>query len=155
MTTFLNGLWQGALIAAAVWLVLGLTPRLNAATRYVIWWATLLVVSLLPLRTLWTGFPGETAGSAGASRDKSCGGSAAANAFRPDDFRANCQSRAGFDGWQSHRRLGRFMALAPDHVGRPAGVDDGRRRLDSGVDGADDSIDQRLPVNAADQAWRG
>jgi beta-lactamase regulating signal transducer with metallopeptidase domain len=59
MTIFLNGLWQGALLAAAIWLLLRLTPRLNAATRYVVWWATLLAVLGLPLRALWTNSPAE------------------------------------------------------------------------------------------------
>ena len=43
-----NTLWQAAIIAISVWLLLRLTPRMNAATRYAIWWATLGAVLLLP-----------------------------------------------------------------------------------------------------------
>src|SRR5215469_16838295 len=45
----LNSLWQAALAAALVWAALRwLRPRFNAATRYVIWWAALGVILLLP-----------------------------------------------------------------------------------------------------------
>ena len=44
----LNGLWQGAAIAALAWIVMRFLPRLNAATRYAIWWAVLGAVLLLP-----------------------------------------------------------------------------------------------------------
>ncbi|HEX4056421.1 MAG TPA: M56 family metallopeptidase [Tepidisphaeraceae bacterium] len=49
MTTLLNGLWQGAMLVALVWIMLKIVPRLNAATRYVIWWITMLVAVILPL----------------------------------------------------------------------------------------------------------
>lgn len=40
-----------AALAAALWIGLRLTPRhaLNAATRYVVWWAALLITAVLPL----------------------------------------------------------------------------------------------------------
>ena len=48
----LNSLWQAAIVAALIWLALKLTARIktpfNAATRYVIWWAALAVVLVLP-----------------------------------------------------------------------------------------------------------
>src|SRR5215469_7805707 len=44
----LNRLWQAAVVAALVWLALRLSPRMNAATRFAIWWATLAVVLILP-----------------------------------------------------------------------------------------------------------
>ena len=46
-----NGAILGSILTAALWLVLRLTPRrvLNAATRYAMWWALLLVVMALPL----------------------------------------------------------------------------------------------------------
>ena len=47
----LNSLWQAVLVAAAVWLLLKLTPRINAATRHAVWWAVLAVVVLLPVVT--------------------------------------------------------------------------------------------------------
>jgi beta-lactamase regulating signal transducer with metallopeptidase domain len=47
----LNSLWQAAAVAAAVWLLLKWTPRINAATRYAVWWAVLAVVVLLPVVT--------------------------------------------------------------------------------------------------------
>ncbi|HXB67380.1 MAG TPA: M56 family metallopeptidase [Candidatus Acidoferrales bacterium] len=47
----LNSLWQAAAVAAVVWLLLKWTPRINAATRYAVWWAVLAVVVLLPMAT--------------------------------------------------------------------------------------------------------
>jgi len=44
----INTLWQAALIAAAVWIVLRFAPRINAATRHAIWWAALAVILVLP-----------------------------------------------------------------------------------------------------------
>ena len=50
LAALVNGAALGALVTAAVWLVLGVIPRrvLNAATRYVLWWATLAVAIALP-----------------------------------------------------------------------------------------------------------
>ncbi|BAC90919.1 M56 family metallopeptidase [Gloeobacter violaceus] len=46
---WLNGLWQGALLAAMVWCLLrALRRSTNATTRYVIWWVTLVAVLWLP-----------------------------------------------------------------------------------------------------------
>lgn len=49
LALLLNSLWQAAAVAALVWVVLKYAPRVNAATRYVIWWAALAIVLLLPL----------------------------------------------------------------------------------------------------------
>jgi uncharacterized protein (TIGR03435 family) len=52
LVAVLNSLWQASIVAALVWATLRLLARtrvsVNAATRYVIWWATLAVVLLLP-----------------------------------------------------------------------------------------------------------
>ena len=45
----LNGLWQGLLLVALVWCLLKALPRLNATTRYVIWWGALIAVVCLPI----------------------------------------------------------------------------------------------------------
>lgn len=45
----LNSLWQAALLAALVWLVLRFASRMNAATRFAIWWAVLAIVIVLPV----------------------------------------------------------------------------------------------------------
>lgn len=45
----LNSLWQAAAICVLASLVMRFPPRVNAATRYAIWWALLGVVLLLPL----------------------------------------------------------------------------------------------------------
>ncbi|HEY1883763.1 MAG TPA: M56 family metallopeptidase [Candidatus Cybelea sp.] len=55
----LNGLWQGAPLVAIAWLVTRLIPRSNAATRYAIWFATLLALVIVPILA--------TASHAGAS----------------------------------------------------------------------------------------
>ena len=52
MTTLLNGIWQGTFLAAAMWLLLKLLPRLNPTTRFTVLWVTLLAVVALPLGPL-------------------------------------------------------------------------------------------------------
>jgi len=49
MTTLLNGIWQGAMLAAAMWLLLKLIPRLNPTTRFTVLWIALIAVVALPL----------------------------------------------------------------------------------------------------------
>jgi beta-lactamase regulating signal transducer with metallopeptidase domain len=55
----LNGALLGIPIAALVWLILKIVPRrsLNAATRYAIWWACLVVVAALPATYLLPRLP--------------------------------------------------------------------------------------------------
>jgi beta-lactamase regulating signal transducer with metallopeptidase domain len=52
MTTLLNGIWQGTMLAGAMWLLLKLLPRLNPTTRFTVLWVTLLAVVALPLGPL-------------------------------------------------------------------------------------------------------
>ena len=52
MTTLLNGIGQGTFLAAAMWLLLKLLPRLNATTRFTVLWVTLLAVVALPFGPL-------------------------------------------------------------------------------------------------------
>jgi uncharacterized protein YjbI with pentapeptide repeats/beta-lactamase regulating signal transducer with metallopeptidase domain len=47
----LNALWQDALLVLCVWLLLRAWPRINAATRYVVWSATLVAGIVLPVGT--------------------------------------------------------------------------------------------------------
>ena len=49
MTTLLNGICQGAILAAAMWVLLKLLPRLNSTTRFTVLWLTLLAVMALPI----------------------------------------------------------------------------------------------------------
>jgi len=49
VTTLLNGIWEGTLLAVAMWLFLKLLPRLNPTTRFVVLWITLLAVLALLL----------------------------------------------------------------------------------------------------------
>src|SRR6516165_8816001 len=44
----LNSFWQAAALAALVWLALKVLPGVNASTRYVIWFAALLLLLVLP-----------------------------------------------------------------------------------------------------------
>jgi uncharacterized protein (TIGR03435 family) len=44
----MNSLWEAALLAALVWLALRFVSRMNAATRFAIWWAALGIVLILP-----------------------------------------------------------------------------------------------------------
>jgi uncharacterized protein (TIGR03435 family) len=49
LSAVVNSLWQALAVAVLVWLALRFMPRINAATRYAIWWATLGVVLILPV----------------------------------------------------------------------------------------------------------
>src|SRR5437868_1505760 len=45
----LNTLWQSVIVVGAVWMALRFSQlRVNAATRYVIWWITLAALFVLP-----------------------------------------------------------------------------------------------------------
>ncbi len=47
----LNSLWEDALVVACVWVFLRTWPRVNAATRYVIWSVALLAAVVVPVAT--------------------------------------------------------------------------------------------------------
>lgn len=47
----LNALWEDALLVFCVWLLLRAWPRLNAATRYAVWTATLVAAVIVPVAT--------------------------------------------------------------------------------------------------------
>lgn len=48
MTTLLNGICQGTILAVVMWALLKLLPRLNSTTRFTVLWLTLLAVAALP-----------------------------------------------------------------------------------------------------------
>src|SRR5215469_8217112 len=50
MASLLNGVCQGMIVGAAVWLALKLLPRLNPATRFAILGLTLFGVAALSMR---------------------------------------------------------------------------------------------------------
>ena len=52
LTGALNSLWIAVALAAATWLFTRCLPRTNAATRHLLWWAVLVLVVLLPFRSL-------------------------------------------------------------------------------------------------------
>lgn len=47
----LNALWQDALLVISIWLLLRVWPRINAATRYTVWSATLVAAFVIPVAT--------------------------------------------------------------------------------------------------------
>ena len=49
--TAINALWQDALLVVCVWLLLRAWPKINAATRYVVWSATLVAAFVIPVAT--------------------------------------------------------------------------------------------------------
>jgi beta-lactamase regulating signal transducer with metallopeptidase domain len=55
MTTLLNGIWQGGILAVAMRLLLKLLPRLNPTTRFTVLWLTLLAVVAVPIRPVIRG----------------------------------------------------------------------------------------------------
>jgi beta-lactamase regulating signal transducer with metallopeptidase domain len=60
----LNALWQDALLVVCVWLLLRAWPKINAATRYAVWSATLIAAFIVPIGTTLAFF--ETAPPAAA-----------------------------------------------------------------------------------------
>src|ERR1700733_9321308 len=52
LMALLNTLWQSLAVAAVMWFILRLMPRVNAATRHAVWWAVLALVILMPLTIL-------------------------------------------------------------------------------------------------------
>jgi beta-lactamase regulating signal transducer with metallopeptidase domain len=55
MTTLLNGIWQGGILAVAMRLLLKLLPRLNPTTRFTVLWLTLLAIVAVPVRPVSRG----------------------------------------------------------------------------------------------------
>jgi beta-lactamase regulating signal transducer with metallopeptidase domain len=55
MTTLLNGVLEGTLLAVAMWLFLKLLPRLNPTTRFTVLWATLFAIVVLLLEPFTPG----------------------------------------------------------------------------------------------------
>jgi beta-lactamase regulating signal transducer with metallopeptidase domain len=51
-TILLDGLWQGAIIAAIAAGVTALLPKRHAATRYAVWFAALIALALVPVVTV-------------------------------------------------------------------------------------------------------
>jgi uncharacterized protein YjbI with pentapeptide repeats/beta-lactamase regulating signal transducer with metallopeptidase domain len=47
----INSLWEDALLVVCVWLLLRAWPGLNAATRYIVWSATLVATVIVPIAT--------------------------------------------------------------------------------------------------------
>ena len=56
-SALMAAVWQGILLAAVVWLGLRPLPKTPAAVRFAIWFAVFLVVTALPLITLWPHAP--------------------------------------------------------------------------------------------------
>lgn len=47
--SLINSIWQGMALTIVVFLILRTFRQINATTRYLIWWVTLIVVIGLPL----------------------------------------------------------------------------------------------------------
>ena len=48
LSALLNGVLQGVVLCGVIWTLLGISRKLNASTRYLIWLSTLVAVCLLP-----------------------------------------------------------------------------------------------------------
>ena len=57
IASLLNGLWEGALVAALAALATALLPQRHAATRYAVWFAALVALAALPLLSFWHASP--------------------------------------------------------------------------------------------------
>lgn len=53
----LNGLWQGALVAAIAAIVTSFVPQRHAATRYAVWFSALLALAIVPVFSFWHPVP--------------------------------------------------------------------------------------------------
>jgi beta-lactamase regulating signal transducer with metallopeptidase domain len=85
MTTLLNGIGQGLILAAAMWAFLKLLPRVNSTTRFTVLWLTLLAVVALP-----TGLVSPGARTPGAQPDSlpmATTNTAGATTFAPVEIR--------------------------------------------------------------------
>jgi len=52
LTAALNTLWIALAVPAAAWMLARFLPRMNAATRHLLWWSALALVMLVPLAAL-------------------------------------------------------------------------------------------------------
>lgn len=68
MSTLLDSLWQGMLVATIMTAILKFIPNLNATTRYACWWITLVAIALLPLRAMQSP-PNASSAAAETSND--------------------------------------------------------------------------------------
>jgi uncharacterized protein YjbI with pentapeptide repeats/beta-lactamase regulating signal transducer with metallopeptidase domain len=64
----LNALWQDAFLVVSIWLLLRVWPRINAATRYTVWSATLIAAFVIPVATTLSFFAPPQAPPASAAR---------------------------------------------------------------------------------------
>ncbi len=64
----LNALWQDALLVVSIWLLLRVWPRINAATRYTVWSATLVAAFVIPVATTLSFFAAPQAVAMTATR---------------------------------------------------------------------------------------
>ena len=110
MTTLLNGIWQGALLAAAMWIALKLFPRVNPTTRFTVLWLTLLAVAMLPVGPLALTEP-ET-GLPHASATIAATRTAATTTFVPVELRQPQLAPASTSGSNSQSPTEPSAALA-------------------------------------------
>jgi uncharacterized protein YjbI with pentapeptide repeats/beta-lactamase regulating signal transducer with metallopeptidase domain len=98
--TAINALWQDALLVVFVWLLLRAWPKINAATRYVVWSATLAaafvvpiattLVFFTPVRTISTSVASSAAGAqthVRSSRRQAKAAPATASSYAPERMR--------------------------------------------------------------------
>lgn len=85
MTTLLNGIWQGALLTIAMWIVLKRLPRVNPTTRFTILWLTLGAVAVLPIGPLMRIIPASN--SASAPSPVAAANTGAPTPFQPVELR--------------------------------------------------------------------
>ncbi|HEV3194845.1 MAG TPA: pentapeptide repeat-containing protein [Candidatus Cybelea sp.] len=64
----LNALWEDALLVVSIWLLLRVWPRINAATRYMVWSATLVAAFVIPVATTLSFFAAPQAVAMTATR---------------------------------------------------------------------------------------
>lgn len=116
LAAVLNGGYQGLLLTAVIWLGLKLFPRANAATRHAVWFATILVVALLPA-VHFLALPGSPRGSETATVDLSFSANGGAEGQNGD----LAASREEHISWRNNRDT--FMSeLDPDPTLSTTGV---------------------------------
>jgi len=86
ITTLLNGIFQGTILAAVMWMLLKLLPRLNSTTRFTALFLTLLGVAVLPTGLISLRVPAATKAQRDSGQIASTN-TPAVTAFAPVDIR--------------------------------------------------------------------
>jgi uncharacterized protein YjbI with pentapeptide repeats/beta-lactamase regulating signal transducer with metallopeptidase domain len=117
VVVLVNGLWQGAAIAALTWLALRLFPRVNASTRYAAWTLALVAVVVVPIATSLQHISYYTLPATGATTQSTAEGAAPRSELKHTTASVATQPRSGASGATYSQGSGLSLPKVPDlHV---------------------------------------